>query len=76
VDGVANFQAGIPIWGTSLALLENYWPVLGVFYMPVTGDIFHAKAGPKAFRGEQRICISPQEEINDESSAFDLFPFS
>jgi myo-inositol-1(or 4)-monophosphatase len=67
VDGVANFQAGIPIWGTSVALLENYWPVLGVFYMPVTGDIFHAKAGPKAFRGEQRIFISPQEEINDES---------
>ena len=67
VDGVANFQAGIPIWGTSLALLENYWPVLGVFYMPVTGDIFHAKAGVTAFRGEQQIFISPQEEINDES---------
>jgi myo-inositol-1(or 4)-monophosphatase len=67
VDGVANFQAGIPIWGTSLALLENYWPVLGVFYMPVTGDIFHAKAGREAFRGENQIFISPQKEINDES---------
>jgi myo-inositol-1(or 4)-monophosphatase len=67
VDGVANFQAGIPIWGTSLALLENFWPVLGVFYMPVTGDIFHAEAGSKAFRGEQQIYLSPQEEINDES---------
>jgi myo-inositol-1(or 4)-monophosphatase len=67
VDGVANFQAGIPIWGTSLALLENFWPVLGVFYMPVTGDLFHAGAGRKAFRGEQEIRISPQEEINDES---------
>jgi len=67
VDGVANFQAGIPIWGTSLALLENFWPVLGVFYMPVTGDLFHAGAGKKAFRGERQIRISPQEEINDES---------
>jgi myo-inositol-1(or 4)-monophosphatase len=67
VDGVANFQAGIPIWGTSLALLENYWPVLGVFYMPVTGDMFHAKAGRTAFRGDRQIFISPQEEINDES---------
>ena len=67
VDGVANFQAGIPIWGTSLALIENFWPVMGVFYMPVTGDLFHAQAGKKAFRGERQIRISPQEEINDES---------
>ena len=67
VDGMANFQAGIPIWGTSLALLENFWPVLGVFCMPVTGDLFHAGAGRKAFRGEQQISISLQEEINDES---------
>ena len=27
LDGVANFQAGIPIWGISLALLENFWPI-------------------------------------------------
>ncbi|MEJ2725597.1 MAG: inositol monophosphatase family protein, partial [Deltaproteobacteria bacterium] len=25
LDGVSNFQAGIPIWGISLALLENFW---------------------------------------------------
>ena len=29
LDGVANFQAGIPIWGISLALLDNFWPILG-----------------------------------------------
>lgn len=67
IDGVANFQAGIPIWGSSLALLENFWPVLGVFHMPVTGDLFYAEAGQKAFWGKQLIRISPQEGINDES---------
>ena len=67
IDGVANFQAGIPIWGTSVALLENFWPLLGVFYMPVTGDLFHARAGQKAYKGEEVLRISPQEEINDES---------
>ena len=40
LDGVANFQAGIPIWSISLALLENFWPVFGVTFMPVTGDLF------------------------------------
>ena len=67
LDGVANFQAGIPIWGTSLALLENFWPILGVFYMPATGDLFHAQAGRKAFWRDKEIRVSAQEEINDES---------
>ncbi|MFC1858137.1 inositol monophosphatase family protein [Thermodesulfobacteriota bacterium] len=67
LDGVANFQAGIPIWGISLSLIENFWPVLGLFYMPATGDLFHAQAGQKAYRGEQEIRISPQESIDDES---------
>ncbi|MBU2497965.1 MAG: inositol monophosphatase [Proteobacteria bacterium] len=67
LDGVANFQAGIPIWGMSLALLENFWPLLGLFYMPVTGDLFHARAGQKAFRGDKEVRVSRQETISDES---------
>jgi myo-inositol-1(or 4)-monophosphatase len=70
IEGVANFQAGIPIWGVSLSLLENFWPVFGAFHMPATGDIFHAQAGQKAFRGEEEIRVSTQEYINDESLLF------
>ncbi len=67
LDGVANFQAGIPVWGTSLALLENSWPILGVFHMPVTGDLFYAAAGDKAFWGEKEIKVSGEEDINEDS---------
>ena len=67
IDGVANFQAGIPIWGMSLALIENFWPVFGAFYMPATGDLFHAQAGKKAFQGSEKIRISSSEAFNDES---------
>ena len=67
LDGVANFQAGIPIWGISLALLENFWPVFGIFYMPATGDLFRARAGQKAFRGDTEIHISEQATLNNES---------
>lgn len=67
LDGVANFQGGIPIWGVSLALLDNYWPLFGMFFMPATGDLFHARAGGKAFRGKNEIRISPQTNIDDES---------
>ena len=67
LDGVANFQAGIPIWGLSLALLENFWPILGIFHMPATDDLFHAQAGRSAYRGDYEIRMSDQENINDES---------
>ncbi len=67
LEGVANFQAGIPIWGSSLSLFENFWPILGMFYMPATGDLFHAQAGHKAFLEKKEISVSAQETINDES---------
>lgn len=67
LDGVANFQAGIPIWGCSLALIENFWPIFGVFFMPATGDLFHARAGRDAFWGNERIRISGIDSTSDES---------
>jgi myo-inositol-1(or 4)-monophosphatase len=67
MDGVANFQAGIPIWCMSLALLENFWPVFGVTYMPVTGDLFYAVVGQKAYRGQKEIRIPDTGEISNES---------
>lgn len=67
LEGVANFQAGIPIWGMSIALLENFWPIFGVFYMPATDDLFHARASKKAFWGNDKICVSDAGFIDDES---------
>ncbi|PIE67233.1 MAG: inositol monophosphatase [Deltaproteobacteria bacterium] len=67
IDGVDNYQAGIPIWGMSLALLENFWPVFGAFFMPATGDLFHARAGGDAFWGEMRIRMTYDRVIDDES---------
>ncbi|UCF90985.1 MAG: hypothetical protein JSW39_22290, partial [Desulfobacterales bacterium] len=67
LDGVANFQAGIPIWGMSLALIENFWPILGVVYMPATKDLFHARAGQAAYWKDQPIAIAGRDNIDDES---------
>lgn len=67
LDGVANFQAGIPIWGMSLALLDNYWPILGLFFMPATGDLFHARADHSAYQGDGKIHVSQQDDLSDES---------
>jgi myo-inositol-1(or 4)-monophosphatase len=70
IDGVANFQAGIPLWGISISLFENFWPIFGAFYMPATGDLFHAVGGDKAYLDKKEISISEQERINNESLLF------
>ena len=75
IDGVDNYQAGIPIWGMSLALLENFWPVFGAFYMPATGDLFHARAGGEAFWGDTRIRMAEDRAIDDESLMFTFSRF-
>jgi myo-inositol-1(or 4)-monophosphatase len=76
LDGVANFQAGIPVWGISMALLENFWPILGVFFMPVTRDLFHAQAGQAAYQGSRKVAIPDQEEVNNESLLFTYSRFN
>ena len=70
LDGSANFQSGIPIWGMSVALLENFWPVLGLFYMPSTGDMVYAQAGGDAYCNGNIIRPSNFTVINDESLLF------
>lgn len=75
IDGVDNYQAGIPIWGMSLALLENFWPVFGAFFMPATGDLFHARAGGDAFWGRRQIRMTDDRTIDDESLMFTFSRF-
>jgi myo-inositol-1(or 4)-monophosphatase len=67
LDGVDNFQTGIPIWGMSLALYENHWPVLGVFFMPATKDLFRAAAGEPAYWNDRPIRIADRGDLSQES---------
>lgn len=67
LDGVDNFQTGIPIWGMSLALYENHWPVLGLFFMPATNDLFRATAGEQAYWNDRPIRIADRGDLSQES---------
>jgi len=67
IDGVDNFQAGIPVWGMSLALYDNFWPLFGYFLMPATGDLYRARAGQGAFWRDQAIAAQPRAAVDDES---------
>ena len=67
IDGVDNFQAGVPIWGMSLAVLDNFWPILGFFYMPATGDLFQAQVNRGAYRGSNPINVAQRARADAES---------
>lgn len=75
IDGADNFQTGIPVWGISIALLENFWPIFGMFYMPATDDLFHARAGSSAYWGNKKIAISSRNTIDNESLFFTYSKF-
>ena len=75
IDGVDNFQARIPVWSMSLALMENYWPIFGLILMPATGDMFHAKAGGQAYHGAEPIVLPIGDSGEDEGLIFTFSRF-
>jgi myo-inositol-1(or 4)-monophosphatase len=50
-----------------MALFKNFWPILGLFYMPVTGDIYKALAGRKLMVNDTAISLEPEVVANNES---------
>jgi myo-inositol-1(or 4)-monophosphatase len=70
LDGTANFQAGIPIWGLSMAFFHNYWPVFGIFSMPVTGEAYTAFSGKEAYKNNRKIKVRCGFDPNNESLLF------
>ncbi|MEJ5299742.1 MAG: inositol monophosphatase family protein [Thermodesulforhabdaceae bacterium] len=70
LDGVANYQAGIPMWGMSFALLENFWPIVGAYFMPSTGDMWLAVGGGAMYFNGKEKKIVDTEPTNNESLLF------
>ena len=65
IDGTANFAAGLPFYGLSLALLRDGAPVVGCMLVPFWpgspgGDILRASLGNGASIGRTRIRLERQ----------------
>jgi myo-inositol-1(or 4)-monophosphatase len=65
IDGTANFAAGLPFYGLSLALLRNGAPVVGCLYVPFWpgsggGDVLRASLGNGASIAGTRIQLQRQ----------------
>ncbi len=65
LDGTNNFFRGIPYWCTSIALLKNNEPIVGVIFDPFHNELFVAEKGKGATLNNKPINVSPTIKIND-----------
>jgi myo-inositol-1(or 4)-monophosphatase len=65
IDGTSNFAHGIPLCATSLALLQDGRPVLGVIDAPFLGQSYHAVEGYGAYSGVSRLAASGTAQLRD-----------
>jgi myo-inositol-1(or 4)-monophosphatase len=55
LDGTTNFSLGLPIWGVSIARLEDGYPVLGAIYFPRLNELYTALQGSGAYLNGVRL---------------------
>ncbi len=68
LDGTTNFSLGLPIWGVSIARIEDGWPSIGVVYFPILDEVFTAKRGSGAFLNGERL--NTKSSIPGKPSSF------
>lgn len=66
IDGTSNFVFGIPLWGVSVALVEDESLRLGVIFLPVLEELYWAEAGNGAYLNGRRIVAVDSEEFTSE----------
>jgi len=68
LDGTRAFLTGLPIWGISIGLLWQGKPWLGVFYMPLLGEWYHAASPASgAFWNDEPIRCAPSDQWDENS---------
>ena len=65
VDGTKNFAAGIPIWGTLIALMVEGTPVVGVASAPALGERYGAARGSGARMNGEPIGVSQVHRLEE-----------
>jgi len=73
VDGTSNFAAGIPLFATSLALLNKGKVVMAFTYDPIRKEMFSAEKGKGAWlNGKQLHCQPSGFKLEDAIAIVDL----
>lgn len=72
LDGTSNYAAGLPWFGVLICVLKQNKPIVGVIYLPATGDLYTAQAGTGAFRNGQRLSVTREEHLENVLWAYGM----
>lgn len=72
LDGTSNFAAGIPFFSTSLALVRDGEPLLGLVYDPVRDECFAAERGRGAWLNGVRLRPAPAPPLERSIALVDF----
>ena len=70
IDGTVNYLYDLPQWSVSIAVVEGdpdpaTWTALaGVVAAPALGEVYTARAGGGAFRGDSRLAVRPPASLD------------
>lgn len=66
IDGTSNFVFGIPLWGVSVALIEDESIRLGVIVLPMLNEVYWAEMGKGAYLNGSPIVAVDSEQFTAE----------
>jgi myo-inositol-1(or 4)-monophosphatase len=68
IDGTASYAVSLPTFGVSIGLLERGSPVLGVFYLPWTDELYAAdRSGPGYYGSKPVRGVLTPETIDERA---------
>lgn len=70
LDGTTNYTMRMTFFSTTVALLDNGEPVIGIIYAPYTRELFVAEKGHGAKKNEKKIEVSNQDKLKDSFLTF------
>lgn len=64
IDGTQNFATSVPLFGVMICLAHKNRVVLSAVYLPVTDEMFFAKAGKGAYLNGKKIRCSSAKKLD------------
>jgi myo-inositol-1(or 4)-monophosphatase len=74
IDGTAAYAAGLPVWGVSVGILQDWEPMAGIFYLPLLDELYLSHGHDALFdgqpiRADDSHCVDDQSFLSVTSAA-------